>query len=355
MKLENIGYKDTYNTFLQDNGFNKSDIGRVSAVYRDKYNVITEVSEVNASLTGNFQYSVSNSTELPAVGDWVHLIIYDDGQALITELLPRLNKLERKAVGTDSEIQTIAANIDYGLIVESVGENFKINRIERYLAICNASNIEPIIIITKIDLIDTKELETLVNKVANRIKNIQMLTISNVNKIGIDKLILALKKSKTYCLLGLSGVGKSTLINNLIGEDVLKTREISAITKKGVHTTTHRELFILDNGSIIIDNPGMREIGLTDSIDGLNITFPLISELGKSCKFSDCSHIHEKGCAVLMAIENGRLEQAQYDNYLKMKREQFHYTASVAEKRKKDKELGKMFKNVMKNKTLKRS
>ena len=355
MKLEDIGYNSYLDIYLTENGFDKSNIGRISAVHRNRYVITTDSAEISASLTGNFQFSVNDSSELPTIGDWVYLNIYDDGQALITHLLPRHNRLERRAVGREAESQLIAANIDYGLIVESVGENFKLNRIERYIAICNSSDIKPIIIITKIDLIDSTELNELMESVFNRISGVPLYTISNIDKQGFDKLNGSFIKGKTYCLLGLSGVGKSTLINNLIGKDIIKTLEISESTNKGVHTTTHRELFLLNNGSIIIDNPGMREIGLTDSSDSLDLTFRHIAELSKNCQFSNCSHTHERGCAVLKAIKEGTLEQNQYNNYLKMQREQFHYTASVAEKRKKDKEFGKMVKNVMKHKTLKRS
>ncbi len=354
MKLEDIGYNTKLDQFLQDQGLDKNNVGRVSAVHKDSYTVITPDSELRSTITGNYQYSVNSSAELPAVGDWVHLSLYDDGQALITDLLPRVNRLERRAAGKESEVQIIAANIDYGLIVEAVGEHFNLNRIERFLAICNTSNIKPIIIITKTDLITDEESDDLIKQVTNRLNNIPMFTISNLSKAGIDSLSSILQKGKTYCLLGLSGVGKSSLINNLIGNDVLMTKAISSSTNKGVHTTTHRELFVLENGGIIIDNPGVREIGLADTAGSLDTTFEQIHDLSLRCKFSNCAHSHEKGCAILAAIEQGVLEQAQFDNYQKMKREQFHFSASVAEKRKKDKEFGKMVKDILKTKTKKR-
>ena len=354
MKLEDIGYSTNLDQFLRDRELDKKNVGRVSAVHKDSYTVITADSELRATITGNYQYSVNSSAELPAVGDWVYLSQYDDGQALITQLLPRMNRLERRAAGKESDVQIIAANIDYGLIVEAVGDHFNLNRIERFLAICNTSNIKPIIIITKTDLITDKESDDLIKQVTNRLNSIQVLTISNLSKVGIDSLRSILQKGKTYCLLGLSGVGKSSLINNLFGNDVLTTKAISSSTNKGVHTTTHRELFKLENGSIIIDNPGMREIGLTDATDDIDSIFGQIAELSKVCRFSNCTHTHEKGCAILAAIEQGALEQAQFDNYQKMKREQFHFSASVAEKRKKDKEFGKMVKDILKTKTKKR-
>lgn len=355
MKLEDFGYKSNFDDLLENNEFKKSDIGRVSAVYKNRYVVLTESGETSATLTGNFQFSVENQTEFPTVGDWVVLQIFDEEGALVIKVLPRFSFLERRAVGKGFDRQLIAANIDYGLIVEAVGENFKLNRLERYLAVCNSAKIEPIILLTKIDLMDNKQVNDIVATIKNRISDINIFAISNVSGAGIDNLNSILKRGKTYCLLGLSGVGKSTLINNLFGKDILETKSISDSTQKGVHTTTHRELFILNNGSLIIDNPGMREIGLTDSSDALEITFDKITELSAECKFSDCTHTHEKNCAILNAIDNGSLERSQYDNYMKMKREQFHFQASVVEKRKRDKEFGKMIKNVMKNKKKKRN
>jgi ribosome biogenesis GTPase len=354
MKLDDIGFSINLNRYLLNKKLDKDRIGRISAVYKDSYNVIATDSELRATITGNFQYSVNNPSELPAVGDWVLLSKYDDGQALITQLLPRESQLDRRSVGKKSEIQIIAANINYGIIVEAVGDQFNLNRIERFVTICNASNIEPIIVINKIDLTSAEDIKELVIIVSKRFKNIPVLAVSNVSKLGLNKLTSILKKGKTYCLLGLSGVGKSTIINNLLGKSVLETHEISSSTKKGVHTTTHRELFLLDNGSIIIDNPGMREIGLTNSEDGLDSTFSQINNISQECQFSNCTHTSEKGCAILLGIEQGVIDQSQYNNYLKMKREQFHFSASIAEKRKKDKKFGKMVKDIMKTKNKKR-
>ena len=165
---------------------------------------------------------------------------------------------------------------------------------------------------------------------------------------GLDVLIKLLQKGKTYCFLGSSGVGKSTLINNLAGKDLMRTNSISDSTKKGRHVTSHREMVILKNGGILIDNPGMREIGLADASGGLETAFEQITELSSECKFSDCRHINENGCAVVAAVENGDLERAAYDNYLKLEREKIHFQSSIAEKRKKDKEIGKMIKDYKK-------
>lgn len=354
MSLSDFGYNNIFDAYLKENGIDKSNIGRISAVYRNRFKVLTENFEISATLTGNFVYSAISHTELPTVGDWVHLNIFDDDTALITDLLPRQNHLERRAAGKESESQLIAANIDYGFIVEAVDKNFKLNRIERYLAICNSSDIEPIIIITKTDLGNNEDLTEILTKLRERLNHVQINFISNVNGSGIKELASIMVPGKTYCMLGMSGVGKSTLINNLLGMNILKTARLSNSTNKGIHTTIHRELFVLKNGGIVIDNPGMREIGLTDAADNIDSTFRQISDLSRTCRFSNCTHTHEKGCAILEAIKTGIIEQAQFDNYQKMKREQFHYSATAAEKRTKDKQFGKMVKIVKKSKPRKR-
>ena len=350
MNLEDIGYNSTINAYIEDNGLDKSSIGRVVAVFRDIYHVRTASVELKATITGNLQNSIEEKSELPIVGDWVCLNKYDDDNAFITQVFPRNNFIERRSKGKSINKQAIAANIDFGFIVEAITENFNINRIERYLAICNSANVKPIILLTKTDLITKPMLKNTINEVKERIGNVPIFALSNLTNIGIDELKASLLKSKTYCLLGLSGVGKSTLLNILAEKIVMKTSAISQSTNKGVHTTTHRQLFILNNGSIIIDNPGMREVGITDSTVGVEITFEKIYELAENCRFSDCSHTHENDCAVLVAVEKGILDKDIYNNFIKMKKEQTRLLTTLVAKRKQDKAFGKMIKTVMKNK-----
>lgn len=350
MNLKDIGYNGIVNKYVEDIGLDKSNIGRVVVVFKDRYIIRTDSEELKANVTGNFKYSIENKSELPVIGDWVHLHKSDYNTALITQVLPRNNYLERRAVGKGSNKQVIAANIDFGFIVEAITENFNLNRVERYLAICNSANVNPIILLTKIDLISAHHLKRTMKTISKRFDKVSIFAISNVTNAGIDKFKVSLLKGKTYCLLGLSGVGKSTIINTLAKKNMIKTKAISKSTSKGVHTTSHRELFLLNNGSIIIDNPGMREVGITDSTGGLEITFDIIFELAEGCKFSDCTHTHEKDCAVLTAVEKETLDKATYDNYVKMKKEQFHFQATLLEKRRKDKTFGKMVKKFKKNK-----
>ena len=182
-------------------------------------------------------------------------------------------------------------------------------------------------------------------------RNIELnpFLLNNQSANDVQKIMAEIEKGKTYCFIGSSGVGKSTLINNLIGEENLETASISISTGKGRHTTSRRELIILENGGILIDTPGMREVGLTEAEIGVSQTFDNIIELTKNCKFANCSHTIEKGCAVLKAVNEGLISKDSFDNYHKIQKEQMHFTSTIAEKRKKDKEFGKMIKSLMKN------
>jgi ribosome biogenesis GTPase len=204
------------------------------------------------------------------------------------------------------------------------------------------------IILNKIDLIKENEITKLMAIVNERIKRIPVIAISNETQKGIEKVKECIEKGKTYCLLGSSGVGKSTLLNTLSGKQVMKTNRISISTNKGRHITSHRELLVLENGGILIDNPGMREIGIADSTDGIETTFETIIELSKNCRFKDCTHTTEKDCAIITALESGEVDKSSYENYLKMERENEYFESTVAEKRKKDKDFGKIIKHYKK-------
>ncbi len=197
-------------------------------------------------------------------------------------------------------------------------------------------------------MINEIELKGLISQVQERTKHVPIFAISNETQKGIERLKEYLQIGKTYCLLGSSGVGKSTLSNNLSGRQLMKTSTISTRTKKGRHVTSHRELLVLENGGVLIDNPGMREVGITDSTSGLERTFETIIEFSKDCKFKDCTHTTEIDCAVLAAVSKGEIEPNSYENYLKMEKEKEYFESTVAEKRKKDKDLGKIIKHFKK-------
>jgi len=246
-------------------------------------------------------------------------------------------------------VQIIATNIDFAFLVQAADRDFNINRLERYLTICNTSGVKPVIVLSKTDLIDETQLSAIVESIKARISHVPVLAISNETRDGYEAVNALIEKGKTYCMLGSSGVGKSSLVNNLSGKTLMRTDAISQSTHKGRHVTTNRELIVLENGGILIDNPGMREVGIADAGSGLEITFDLIFRLSKDCKFKDCTHTNEIGCAVLEAVENGDIDSASYENYRKMEREKAHFEATVAEKRKRDKEFGKIMKNYKKD------
>lgn len=349
MKLEDLGYNDKLEKFRSDERLKDFEIGRVIAEHKERYVVRTEKGEFESEITGNLRFSAKSREDFPAVGDWVALTTYDSDFSIIHKILPRFSVISRQAVGQFGAIQIIATNIDYALLVQSADRDFNINRLERYLTICNSSKVSPIIVLSKIDLIEEHQAIEILEKIKGRIKNVPVIAVSNESKDGYDTIKTIIKKGKTYCMLGSSGVGKSTLLNNLSGKSVMRTDAISHSTNKGRHVTSHRELIILENGGILVDNPGMREVGIADSASGLEITFDMIIRLSQNCKFKDCTHTNEAGCSVLEAVEKGEIDGASYENYLKMEREKAFFESSVVERRKKDKDFGKMLKNYKKD------
>jgi ribosome biogenesis GTPase len=347
MDLTNSGLKEEHIDDMIREGFG---IGRVIKEHKERYEIRTGDSVIHAEITGNLRYSASERSDFPTVGDWVKFQSIDDDLGIIIEVLPRKTKIERKAVGKYGETQIIGSNIDVAFIVQSVGQDFNLNRMERYLVLCYSSGIEPIILINKIDLILEKELVDLLSAISSRTDHIKVIPISSVNSRGLQDLKGAIAPNYTYCFLGSSGVGKSTLINELLGLSSLKTQEVSSSHNKGKHTTTHRELIELPNGSIVIDTPGMREVGIVDNSDGVRDTFQQISELVDKCQFRDCTHTVEKGCGILEALESETISWAAYENYQKLKREQERFSQSKREKRASDKSLGKMYKAILKEK-----
>jgi ribosome biogenesis GTPase len=349
MNLEDLGYNSTLEAFRIEQRLNDFEVGRVIAEHKERYIVKTIKGEFDGEITGNMRFSAKGRSDFPAVGDWVALTTYDSDFAIIHQIFPRFSTVQRQAVGQFGEIQIIAVNIDYALIVQAVDRDYNINRLERYLTICYSSKVEPVIILSKTDLIDESRLNEIIGEINTRIKNVPVISISNETHDGYSEIKTFIDKGKTYCMLGSSGVGKSTLVNNLAGKTIMRTDTISESTNKGRHVTSHRELFVLENGGILIDNPGMREVGIADNTGGLETTFDLIISISKDCRFKDCTHISEIGCRVLEAVETGEIDRTSYENYLKMEREKAHFESTVQERRNKDKEFGKFLKNYKKD------
>ena len=349
MKLTELGYNEKLEKLRIENNLQNFETGRVISEHKERYTVKTDKGEFEAEITGHLRFTSKSREDFPAVGDWVALTILDAGFSIIHSILPRYSVISRQAVGKYGEKQIIATNIDYALLLQAADRDFNINRLERYLTICNSSNICPVIVLTKTDLIDEERTSEIIQNIELRIKNVPVIAISNESKAGYGQIQSIIEKSKTYCMLGSSGVGKSTLMNNLSGKSLMRTDSISSSNNKGRHVTSHRELIILENGGILIDNPGMREVGIADSSGGLAITFDLIMQYSKDCRFKNCTHTNEAGCSVIEAVEKAEIDRASYENYLKMQRENAYFESTVAERRKKDKDFGKMLKNYKKD------
>ena len=292
---------------------------RVCEQHRDLYKVICEQGELAASVSGKLLFNTEQKTDFPAVGDWVMIDRLDDkaGNAIIHHILKRKSAFTRKASGTANEEQIVAANIDTVFICMSLNENFNLRRIERYLTIAWDSKAKPVIVLTKSDLCD--DLEQKIIEISSVSMGADVATSSVKGEGAYSAIEKYIESGKTIAFIGSSGVGKSTLINTLMGQEVLTVNEIREDDGRGRHTTTHRELLMLPNGGIVIDTPGMRELHLYSG--DITKAFEDIEELSELCKYSDCSHTSEPGCKVQEAIENGILSEKRFENYVKLQRE----------------------------------
>ncbi len=290
---------------------------RVVAVYKDSYKIAQDGKTAITKVTGTFINSVLNKSDFPTVGDWVYL---NDG-GLIDGKAIRENQLSRKSAGRKYEEQIIAANIDIMFIVSSLNKEFNINKLGRYIILAETNHIKPIILLTKLDLCENPQ--DYIGKIGFYYTDVEVVLISAPNNIGIDEIYKRMETGMSAVFVGASGVGKSTLINKLLGQNLMKTSYIRESDDKGRHTTTHRELFELDNGAFVIDTPGIREIGLWINDDKL-AGFEDIYLLGRSCKFRNCKHIHEEDCAVKRAVESNDLSKERYLSYIKATREIYY-------------------------------
>ncbi len=324
-------------------------LGRVSAQYRDIYKVIVNNNEILVQVSGKFIHNSVNKEDYPVVGDYV-LLDRDNninGNAIINKVFERKTVFKRKNLN-NGQNEILVSNVDYIFICMSLNNDFNLRRLERYITICYESGATPIIILTKYDLCN--DVDSKIVNVENIAIGIDILVVSSVDKESIKNVLSYLKEGITSCFVGSSGVGKSTLINNLLKNDRLKTNGLRN-DDKGRHTTTRRELFILENGSIVIDTPGIRELAV--DTEDLDKSFIDISEIEKMCKFSDCSHTNEPKCAIREALENGNLCPKRYENYLKLKEESKYINLNFKEieKEKIKRMFGskKEYKNLIRN------
>lgn len=356
IKLENLKLYG-WNSFFENQfkKFNEPDFicGRITVENKNNYSAITENGEILCELSGKLMFTSDENSELPKAGDWVVLQQFDDDRGIIHEVLERKTKISRKVPGKKTDEQVQITNVDFIFIVQSLDNNFNINRLERYLVMVYESGAEPIIILSKADLCE--EYNERLNLVKQSYPEIKTLAISSFSNYGLMELTNLLIEGKTYAFLGSSGVGKSTIINKLVGEEIQKTNEVRASDSRGKHTTTKRELILLPGKGVLIDTPGMRGLKLWSSEEGMEKTFDEFDMISESCKYKDCTHTHEKGCAVIEAVNKGEISEKKYENYLKLRKELRYLETRVdhkkyLEEKKKWKEIKVWYKKNFKEK-----
>lgn len=348
MELSSLGFDSWFERHRASGLQPTDDVARVMAVDRGIFVVRDQDGETCAEISGKLRFESGSASDMPCVGDWVCIQRHaSGGPAVIRGILPRKTFLRRKCPGRSVDFQMIAANIDVTFIVQSCGYDFNLARLDRYLVMVNEGAIEPWIVLTKTDLVSAEELNGTIEQLKRVRGADHIVALSNATGAGLDEFRRLLVPGRTYCLLGSSGVGKTTLVNRLIGHDAFETRPVSG-TGEGVHTTSRRQLLVLDSGAMLIDTPGMRELGLLGTDDGLDNTFLDIHEHSLRCRFGDCTHTREPGCAVLRAVEEGVITEDRYQSYIKLKKETEYHNLSYVEKRQKDRSFGRFIKSVKK-------
>jgi len=340
-QLIDYGWTDEFAEAFASFGEKGSIAGRVVSENMNHIRLLTEQGEIPAKSSGSLYYKSSNKGDLPAVGDWVAVRLQDGEQpfGVIHAVLPRKSKFSRKIPGRVMVEQTLAANIDTVFIVMGLDSNFNLRRLERFLTIAWESGAQPVVLLNKMDLVvDAADREAETREVAGTAP-VHIISALHGNNLGLPQQYLTPRT--TTAILGSSGVGKSTLLNQLHGQDIQATKE-TGVAGKGVHTTRIRELFLMDNGAMVIDTPGLRELQLWNVEEGLTDTFADIREIARNCKFSDCKHGEEPGCAVKAAVDSGDLKPGRYRNYVEMGQElvsleQRQDTKAMREKKRQDK------------------
>ncbi|MET6997093.1 ribosome small subunit-dependent GTPase A [Chitinophaga defluvii] len=333
-----------WNTAFENNYANHKnnglDVGRVLTINGYLYTLIGEAGIITAELSGTL-LNGKESGDLPKVGDWVVFKAYEE-QGYVIEVLPRLNELSRKMPGKGMDKQVIAANVDAALLLQGLDRDFNLMRIQRYLYQVANNGIGAIVVLNKKDLVENPQYYQ--REVASLGYQCPVVLTSALDNEGVAELASQhLEAGKTYALLGTSGAGKSTLMNALWGGILQKEGAVSMANSKGKHTTTYRSLVLIPNGCMVIDSPGMREFGITIATEEMEGTFhPQIAALAAHCKFGDCTHHQEPGCAVMAAMEEGTLPEVVYQSYLKLYREQQRYGTHAADRKRVERQFGRI-------------
>ncbi|HST52800.1 MAG TPA: ribosome small subunit-dependent GTPase A [Pyrinomonadaceae bacterium] len=340
LSLEDYGWSDFFAAEFAPFASEGFEAGRVFLQHNRIYALYTASGETEAETTGRLRYNARGAEDLPAVGDWVVIRRgSDEGKAKIHEVLPRRSKFSRRAAGSETEEQIVAANVDTVFLVSGLDNDYNPRRVERYLIMAWESGAAPVVVLNKADLIeDAEEKRGEVERVA---PGVPVLLLSAKRGEGVEQLLPYIERGRTVALMGSSGVGKSTIVNRLLGSEVQRTQDVRLSDARGRHTTTHRELFLLASGGLVLDTPGMRELQLLVSERGLRETFEDIEEAAARCRFSDCRHEGEPGCAVRDALEEGALDRLRYQNYRKMQAEMRH-AATLVDQRKAQEEKSRV-------------
>lgn len=356
LSLEQLGYHSVVAQHAEPFLAKGLSLARVTQEHRGSYRIRTAEAELPAEVAGRMMFQAASRIDYPAVGDWVAVELYNDNRrAVIRSVLPRRTVLARKAIGKNTEQQIIATNIDLVFIVHALDQNFNLSRVERYLVVARESGAAPILVFSKKDKCPEESIEDI--KRATQLLNTDVPSIlyDVHNDTEVASIAALIHPGKTCCFIGPSGAGKSTLINKLVGHEILPTGEVREYDAKGKHTTTSRQLIVMEHGGMLIDTPGIRELGVWSATTSIDDTFDDIRELASACRFRDCTHTHEPHCAVQQAIEDGALSAERWESYVKLQRETEHIEAkkdraTANERKEREKQRSKEIKRYFKHK-----
>lgn len=318
--IKQYGWDERWEQVMQSYLEQKWEPARVIAVFTGLYQLMTKTGPAQGEITGKMRYHFLYTAKFPVIGDWVMVERHENGPYAIHAVLPRRTVMQRQ-IASDIGAQVLGANIDGCMIVQSLQGDFNLARLDRYLTMVWNGNATPIIVLTKADLVSADEIEQKRAVITHACPELQVMVISAATGYGIVELRSCLLPGKTYIAVGSSGVGKSTLLNTLAGAEKMSTSAVREEDQRGRHTTTHRQMFSLPNGALYVDTPGIRELALFGYAE-LSRTFQDLEEIAQRCRYDDCRHENEPGCAVKAAIRSGQLSQERLDNYQKLKHEQ---------------------------------